>query len=213
MLFLPEVEKIINFKGSDALCKHIFELSNRSSSCGSAGFKTKLQSPVKTMLTPQKKKGKENQDPNESRAVQSNRRESLLLSPELSPKKQLLRLKSARQTTIPFTSANSKTNMNNNTDADNTLSLSSQQQEVITRFLMQLCTNNNEENMNLFITGGAGTGKSFLLSELVTQLRARYGPEFVHLTATTGKLRHKNCSTAAHQIFCSNFAMYINCRG
>ncbi|GBB85025.1 hypothetical protein RclHR1_01160019 [Rhizophagus clarus] len=39
---------------------------------------------------------------------------------------------------------------------------------------------------NIFFTGSAGTGKSFLLQRIITSLKARYGSETVAVTATTG---------------------------
>ncbi|CEP62043.1 DNA helicase LALA0_S04e06458g [Lachancea lanzarotensis] len=42
------------------------------------------------------------------------------------------------------------------------------------------------QRKNVFYTGSAGTGKSVVLRELVTQLRARYGEAGVAITASTG---------------------------
>jgi ATP-dependent DNA helicase PIF1 len=39
---------------------------------------------------------------------------------------------------------------------------------------------------SLFLTGSAGTGKSFLLSRIVDALKGKYGEEAVYVTATTG---------------------------
>ncbi|SCU93878.1 LAFA_0F18690g1_1 [Lachancea sp. 'fantastica'] len=43
-----------------------------------------------------------------------------------------------------------------------------------------------QQRKNVFYTGSAGTGKSVVLRELVTQLRARYGESAVAITASTG---------------------------
>lgn len=39
---------------------------------------------------------------------------------------------------------------------------------------------------SIFLTGSAGTGKSFLLNRIVAALKARWGPDTVYVTATTG---------------------------
>lgn len=39
---------------------------------------------------------------------------------------------------------------------------------------------------NVFFTGSAGTGKSFLLKRLVQRLKAEHGPDCVFVTASTG---------------------------
>ena len=39
---------------------------------------------------------------------------------------------------------------------------------------------------NVFFTGSAGCGKSFLLRRVVTEMGNRYGPSSVHVTASTG---------------------------
>ena len=41
------------------------------------------------------------------------------------------------------------------------------------------------EGHNLFLTGSAGTGKSFVLRQVIAQLRVRHGAG-VHVTASTG---------------------------
>ena len=39
---------------------------------------------------------------------------------------------------------------------------------------------------NLFLTGGAGTGKSLTLNQIIAALREKHGGEAVHVTASTG---------------------------
>jgi ATP-dependent DNA helicase PIF1 len=39
---------------------------------------------------------------------------------------------------------------------------------------------------NIFLTGSAGTGKSFVLKHLIAALKKRHGNNAVHVTASTG---------------------------
>lgn len=61
--------------------------------------------------------------------------------------------------------------------ATGTEDLSAEQQAVLELVL---------RGKNVFFTGSAGTGKSFLLRRLIGRLRARYGEAYVHITASTG---------------------------
>jgi sigma54-dependent transcription regulator len=61
--------------------------------------------------------------------------------------------------------------------ADNPI-LSSEQQQVFDA----VCT----KSSNIFFTGRAGTGKSFLLRAIIQNLRARHGLDKVAVTASTG---------------------------
>ncbi|ESX00763.1 hypothetical protein KL918_004380 [Ogataea parapolymorpha] len=57
-------------------------------------------------------------------------------------------------------------------------SLSEEQRKVIEMVLY--------ERKNIFYTGSAGTGKSFLLREIIKRLRNRYGSSSIAVTASTG---------------------------
>ncbi|KAG7744684.1 hypothetical protein KL911_005315 [Ogataea haglerorum] len=57
-------------------------------------------------------------------------------------------------------------------------SLSAEQRKVIEMVLY--------ERKNIFYTGSAGTGKSFLLREIIKRLRNRYGSSSIAVTASTG---------------------------
>lgn len=43
-----------------------------------------------------------------------------------------------------------------------------------------------KEGHNIFLTGSAGTGKSFVLKHLIAALKKRHGNTAVHVTASTG---------------------------
>ena len=60
---------------------------------------------------------------------------------------------------------------------DEGLTLSSEQQEVLNRV---------KAGRNMFFTGAAGTGKSFLLRQIVQWARDTYGNDAVAVTASTG---------------------------
>lgn len=42
------------------------------------------------------------------------------------------------------------------------------------------------QGQSIFLTGSAGTGKSFLLKKIITELQEKYGGERVGITSTTG---------------------------
>ncbi|CAG8484400.1 7491_t:CDS:1 [Funneliformis mosseae] len=67
---------------------------------------------------------------------------------------------------------------NNNKETSSNHELSEEQQRIFDLVVL------NREN--IFFTGSAGTGKSFLLQRIISSLKARYGSESVAVTATTG---------------------------
>lgn len=46
-----------------------------------------------------------------------------------------------------------------------------------------------ERGYSMFLTGSAGTGKSFVLRQMIERLRLKHGPEAVAVTASTGTSR------------------------
>jgi ATP-dependent DNA helicase PIF1 len=54
------------------------------------------------------------------------------------------------------------------------------------------------ERKNLFFTGAAGSGKSFLLKKIITALRLQYGEKKVAVTALTGIAAHNIQGTTLH---------------
>ena len=58
-----------------------------------------------------------------------------------------------------------------------------------------------QQGYNVFISGGAGTGKSTLLFKLIQELQTMYGQEFVYITATSGLAASAVGGTTVHQ-FC-----------
>lgn len=85
-----------------------------------------------------------------------------------------------------------------------------------------------ETGQNVFFTGSAGTGKSFLLKRLVTRMKAMHDPDSVFVTASTGiaacaiegvtlhryKVRLSRCTlgvvvAAAASLFASLFASFL----
>lgn len=71
----------------------------------------------------------------------------------------------------------SASNISTGTQHDHDLVLSKEQQKVVDLAL---------KGKSMFYTGAAGTGKSFVLKEMVRQLRNKHGHEEVSVTATTG---------------------------
>lgn len=198
VLFLPEFEKIINFKGSPGLCQYILgrNYAGTQQTASDIVKKSKLRSPMKTMLTPQKKKssvaeeGKENCEPNVFRAPRAT--EVLSRSPDEANKRKSSANILHGHRTIPKPAQSTRPTSASAPSPPKT-SLSPEQQSIVDRFCARTAvptatSADSSENLNLFITGGAGTGKSFLIANLVGHLRTKYGSDAVHLTATTGKV-------------------------
>ncbi|CAI2166155.1 2733_t:CDS:1 [Funneliformis geosporum] len=68
--------------------------------------------------------------------------------------------------------------VNNNKETSSNHELSEEQQRIFDLVVLK--------RENIFFTGSAGTGKSFLLQRIISSLKARYGSESVAVTATTG---------------------------
>lgn len=63
-------------------------------------------------------------------------------------------------------------------ESTNTLGLSEEQQEIVDAVMY--------DHKNVFFTGSAGTGKSYLLRTIIRRLKMRYGNSGVAVTASTG---------------------------
>jgi hypothetical protein len=203
VLFLPEFEKILNFQGSTNLCEYIRHLSNPCKGDVNP-TKKKLQSPIKTMLTPQKKKhssvngmGKENSEPNADHADSPGDLFSSQTA-KFRPRPAARERQGPQRARDPLAATGNSSFQMQREALTSAQQLSPQQRSVIERFCPPQHVPSRPDrgdvtavatpsDANLFITGGAGTGKSFLITELVGRLRARFGSDTVHLTATTGK--------------------------
>src|SRR6266498_2919887 len=63
-------------------------------------------------------------------------------------------------------------------DNDNSESKLNPEQELVRQLVLQ--------GKSIFLTGSAGTGKSFLLKTIIADLQKKYGGEQVGITSTTG---------------------------
>lgn len=61
--------------------------------------------------------------------------------------------------------------------------------------------NNFEANNNLAVLGGAGTGKSFILSKIIALARERHGGEHVAACAVTNNAAHNIGGMTLHRLF------------
>src|SRR5215213_4422251 len=64
------------------------------------------------------------------------------------------------------------------TDNDNSEPKLNQEQELVCQLVLQ--------GKSIFLTGSAGTGKSFLLKKIIAELQKKHGGEQVGITSTTG---------------------------
>lgn len=139
--------------------------------CGrSAADKVKLRSPLKTGLTPTKKK------------------ERLCILGEFSTKSSP---KSSFLSSIVNAGvhARARTFLGSSPE-NNSLTLTEMQLQVIER-----C----KEGSNVFLTGGAGTGKSHLLKCILDEMVKLHGKQSVFVTATTGMAAVNIGGTTVHQ--------------
>ena len=137
-------------------------------------------SPTKTGLTPQKKKpssmlsNEENSDPNVSNCIQTKQQQC------------------EKNCTGRARDKSFRTNQLLESIPSSGVNLSEQQKAIIASFCSWEPTEELGSSHNLFITGGAGTGKSFLLLALIKKLKSCFGNDSIFLTATTGKLSKFN---------------------
>ena len=78
----------------------------------------------------------------------------------------------------------------NTSEMHDTFEVTSEQERITTACLA---------GRNVFFTGGAGTGKSTLLLQIVEKLIAKYGRTAVFVTATTGLAACAIGGTTVHQ--------------
>src|SRR5436305_13354346 len=69
-------------------------------------------------------------------------------------------------------------NQVNQTDNNNSELEPNQEQNLVLQLVIQ--------GQSIFLTGSAGTGKSFLLKKIIAELQKKYGGEQVGITSTTG---------------------------